>query len=95
MAPDKLCRKEFIDVFLRVAVTEDPTGILLNVLHEQLKKMMNRIPSVFEWQGFRDEDLWTQECHDIFKTNKENITKVVRKYTKDDKKMVLNWAQVK
>lgn len=95
LAPDKLCRKEFIDVFLRLAMMEDPTGFLLNVLQEQLKKMMNRITPLSDWQGFRDEDLWTQDCHNIFQTNKESILAVVRKYLNDDKKLCLNWSQVK
>lgn len=79
--PDKeLIRFEFMELLVRIANVKFRQPGIVATYAEAMEMFIekNIIPGSnhYEWQGFREETLYTVEVNDVFYANTENLKKV-------------------
>jgi len=70
---NRLCRKEFFEVIIRVALLEFPSESLKEALSLTYQKMVSKSAPISEWQGFRDNHLWNNKCSELFQENLQGL----------------------
>ena len=91
--PDRqLIRFEFIELLVRIAnikIMQKRKGITIaEAFKILLRENLSKAPEGAEWQGFRDQSLWTIEVNDVLEPNLENIKTIVRTCEHGGKKLM-------
>lgn len=76
-----LCRKEFIELFIRIGMIEFPDLKATESFEKILQHIHRANEASDSWQDFRDDQLWTEECHNIFEANRHELHAVFLKYS--------------
>ena len=75
--PDKeLCRYEYYEILVRMALAKFPTVPPPEALSTFLNEYIFCDPHTLSWYKFRQELIWTLEVDDLLKTNKGHIQKL-------------------
>lgn len=76
-----LCRKEFLELLVRLGLYEHPDNQEVEALDLLLRQtILARLPPASSIQDFRDNELFTKQVNDILEENRQAIINVLRLY---------------
>ena len=77
-----LCRHEFIEIFVRIAITKYFKTKIVDTIPQAVFKIYNDnlrdFFSQFDWHKWRRERLWNEECDLAFKRNMPTLEKIYK-----------------
>ena len=79
-----MCRKDLIELLIRICDIEYPKMTKLEAFQYFLQIITTKVDPIDEYENFRNQQLWTSKCNDVYNNNLDILEIIFKKYNEAD-----------